>query len=391
MQKGATKMKSYFLHQHKILKLHLLLVTAVIALALPANITYGGIVVDLLHVETSHYPKIQAYVTVLDDTTLDPVTDLTELNFQIFEDEDPKPKTVKSADFIPVTVYPVAIAQALDYSGSMVKEEAIAPMENGAVNLINQLRTDPADACEIVKFDLYFKVVQEFTTDKDALITAVNSDEWTDYGGTKLYDALYQATGDTSSYIASPEGQGSRGSVVVISDGWDFLQGGGQASNHSLEEVIDLAFNNGIRIFAVGYGDVYEEVLRRLADETGGGYFWAPEPSEFESIFRAIVAEHFGGGYIVSYQTSLTGCDYHDLHIIVTKNSDSGEDTESFYLCPSPPDGGGGGGSLYFGGGGGGGGCSMSNPEGRINIGTPAILVGIFALALLVWRKRRRR
>ncbi len=50
---------------------------------------------------------------------------------------------------------------------------------------------------------------------------------------------------------------------------------------------------------------------------------------------------------------------------------------------PSPPPAGGGGG--------GGGGCSMSNPEGRINIGHQLIFVGIFALGLLIWREMRRR
>ncbi|MHC4687194.1 MAG: hypothetical protein ACYTEW_23225, partial [Planctomycetota bacterium] len=49
------------------------------------------------------------------------------------------------------------------------------------------------------------------------------------------------------------------------------------------------------------------------------------------------------------------------------------------------------GGSGGSGGGSGGGGCSMSNPEGQINIGHQLILVGIFALGLLVWRERRRR
>jgi hypothetical protein len=50
---------------------------------------------------------------------------------------------------------------------------------------------------------------------------------------------------------------------------------------------------------------------------------------------------------------------------------------------PSPPP--------IVGGGGGGGGCSMSNPEGQINIGHQVILVGIFALGLFVWREMRRR
>jgi VWFA-related protein len=379
-------MKSYFLHQHKVLKLRLLFITTVIAFALPANISYGGILVDLA-VETSQYPTIQAYVTVLDDATGDPVTGLTPSDFSIFEDGNPQ--TIESFEEISAPVHPLAIAQALDYSGSMVSEGSIGAMETGAKSLIDQLRADPADACEILKFDLKIIVEQPFTTDKQALIDAVDKDWFTDWGGTLLYDALYKATEDTASYIGSQE---IAGSVVVISDGRDF-EDFGPGSLHSLDEVISLAASNHIKIFAVGYGDVYEDVLQALAKQTGGAYFWAPEPDDFEAIFLAIAAAHFGGGYIVSYETSLTGCDYHTLRVSVTKNGEIGEDSETFLICPSPPDGDGGSSPLLFGGGGGGGGCSMSNPEGQINIGHPVtlVLVGIFALGLLVWRKRRRR
>ncbi|MFX0200434.1 MAG: VWA domain-containing protein, partial [Candidatus Hodarchaeota archaeon] len=262
-------MKSYFLHQHRILKLHLLFVTAVIAFALLANISYGAIVVDLVHVETSQYPTIQVYVTVVDETTGDPIPDLTEDNFSIFEDE--KEQIVKSATFIGEPAGPVAIAQALDYSGSMEKKNGIPTMETGALLLIDQLRVEPPDACEILKFDLDVVVEQPFTTNKTLLIAAVNKDWFTEWGGTKLYDALYKATEDTVSYIASPEGSGSKGSVVVISDGRDYEEFG-PGSFHSLGEVIDLAASNEIKIFAIGLGDVYEEVLQRLADETDGGY-----------------------------------------------------------------------------------------------------------------------
>jgi len=63
---------------------------------------------------------------------------------------------------------------------------------------------------------------------------------------------------------------------------------------------------------------------------------------------------------------------------------DSGASNEASAITPAAPA------SPPIGGGGGGGGCSMSNPEGQINTGR-VILVGIFALGLLVWREMRRR
>ena len=59
-------MKSYCLRQHKILKLHLLFITIVVFL-LSANVSYGDIFVELVHVDTTQYPTIQAYVIVTDE------------------------------------------------------------------------------------------------------------------------------------------------------------------------------------------------------------------------------------------------------------------------------------------------------------------------------------
>ena len=348
-------MKSYCFRQHKVLKSHLLFIATIIVFILSANISYGGIVVELLYVETAQYPTINAYVTVVDENG-DPITDLTSSNFSIFEDENAQ--TVKSVAYIPPSLEPVAVALPLDNSGSMVDANAINDMKAAALLLIDQLRTDPEDACEILKFDWKIVVEQVFTTDKVLLGQAVEKPWTTDRHGTKLYDAVYKAIEDTIWYIEN-ESQGSLGNVVVVSDGED-LDGvtKGPGSSHSLDDVIDLAVSYEIKIFTVGLGFVKEYVLRRMADETQGKYFYAPDPSDLQSIYLAIAAK-FYGGYIVSYETSATGCQDHELRIRVTKDTEVGEDSKSFLICTSD-DSGDGGGLVYSSGGGGGGGCFIA-------------------------------
>jgi VWFA-related protein len=325
-------MKTYFLCKQKIVKLYFLFIATIIAI-FSVNISYAGIVVELIHVETAQYPTIQAYVTVMDENG-DPITDLTESNFSILEDGNAQ--TPESAILFPPPIDPVAVAQALDHSSSMVDANAIEDMKTAALILIDQLRTDYDDACEIIKFDTIISVEQAFTTDKDLLRDAVER-PWTGYRSTRMYDAVYKAIEDTTSYIAS---QGSLGSVLVVSDGKD------NRSSHSLADVISLAASNGIRVFTVGLGLVDAEVLQRMADETGGSYFYAPTPSDLESIFRAIAVGHYGG-YIISYETIKTGCRDHILRISVTTNTGSvGEDSKSFLICAQ--DNGEGGGGLYY-------------------------------------------
>ncbi len=152
----------------------------------------------------------------------------------------------------------------------------------------------------------------------------------TDLTGTKLYDAIYKAIEDTRDYVTS---SGGVGSVVVVSEGKDENNDiGGPGSEHSRHELIDLAYNNGIRIFTVGVGSVIEGVLKEIAYETGGSYFYAPTPSDLTTVPSAIAAQ-FYGTYVVFYDTSITNCQDHTLEISVTANTESGVDSESFRTC----------------------------------------------------------
>ncbi len=185
-----------------------------------------------------------AYVSVTDQGGF-PVPGLQSSNFSVTEGNVGLPIT--SAVAIDVVYKRIAIAAAMDYSGSLTDQAvAFADMKNGFSSLFSSLRAN--DIGEIVKFASEIEVVQPFTSDKAALLAAISAP----FGGgnTRLYDAVFQAVDDTA--IANVD---YRRAVIVGTDGKDEGPTPGVVfSNHSLTEVINNAKNKKVPIFTIGLG-----------------------------------------------------------------------------------------------------------------------------------------
>src|SRR5262249_49100885 len=86
-------------------------------------------------------------------------------------------------------------------------------------------------------------------------------------GGAALYDAIYMAC--TSRKLVNGEPVEPRRIIVIIGDGHD------NASKKSLNEVLELAQRNLVTIYGVsttayGFQTGTENILEKLAEETGG-------------------------------------------------------------------------------------------------------------------------
>jgi Ca-activated chloride channel homolog len=86
-------------------------------------------------------------------------------------------------------------------------------------------------------------------------------------GGAALYDAIYLAC--TKRDLVKGEPYEPRRVIVVIGDGHD------SASNHTLDQVLELAQRNQVTVYAVstmafGFANDAQQVLERLTTETGG-------------------------------------------------------------------------------------------------------------------------
>ena len=77
----------------------------------------------------------------------------------------------------------------LDSSGSMDEDNKMQQAKNAASALIDKMKLLEGDKAEIISFDTYVYLKQDFTNEKDVLIKAIN--DINTAGNTALYDAIY--------------------------------------------------------------------------------------------------------------------------------------------------------------------------------------------------------
>ena len=283
--------------------------------------------------ETCPGAEITAFVSVLDQWRF-PVKNLTENDFEIFENGDDKDIT----NFF--FVLPgISVALVLDYSGSIIdKQEIINDMESAAVEFVDQLRI--VDEAEIIKFATEIKVMQEFTSDRALLESAIKKEPGADIGRwTALYDAVSIAVEETEKF-----GTKDRKAVILLTDGRDVGDDeGNPGSDKDVNDVIQEAKDYGIPIFTIGLGDnVRKPPLIRMADETGGLFFESPTSDNLETIYQQLADLLFENQYIVEYDSGLARDETGNLKIKVSyppfpePTTISSEDTREITPCPIP-------------------------------------------------------
>ncbi len=211
------------------------------------------------------------------------VLDLRKEDFSIFEDGVQQ----EIRYFTAPTNLPLRFGLLIDTSSSArprLKFEKEAAMQLGYYVLTNHADHQGF----LMTFDHGPEILQDFTTNPDALTTALDGLQAA--GGTALLDAIIVAC--ERKLMTSPGPGIPRRVLVIFSDGEDDL------SKHSLQQTVDVALRADVRIFAVsanGYGEKApgDEVLKRLVEETGGRMY---------SPLNDIPSAAFATGYISKHQ-----------------------------------------------------------------------------------------
>lgn len=172
---------------------------------------------------------------------------------------------------------PLSIVLVLDASGSM--KENLRFLQEAATSFVRKL--DPADSALVVQFNDSIKGSAEFTSDTERLEDFV--DALQAWGGTSLYDAIHYALGRIKD-------QPGRKALVVFSDGAD------TTSALKERDAIDYARAVEATIYSVaiegfGAGGSARGFLRKVAEETGGQYFFPSKVGELIRVFAAIADE----------------------------------------------------------------------------------------------------
>ena len=223
------------------------------------------------------------------------VPDLEQDDFQIYDNDK-----LQTIDLFVNEVQPITVVVMLDTSASMTGNLKL--LEQAAEQFL--MRMLPKDKGLVGAFNDKIEFYPStFTNDRDRLIRALHD---LDFGNpTRLYDAI-AASMDRLDKIDG------RRVVLVFTDGEDT----GSRTNDG--SVLDQARREEVMIYAVGLRSDYfngarqvrskpDSGLKRLAEETGGGYFELDKTSDLAPTFTR-VAQELHSQYVLGFTpTQLDG------------------------------------------------------------------------------------
>jgi Ca-activated chloride channel family protein len=243
---------------------------------------------------------VSLFVTVA-DATRRLVSGLTQEDFEVFDNEKPQPII-----FFQNEVQPITVIVMLDTSGSMTL--ALDLLKDAAEQFL--IRLLPIDKARVGAFNDKIQFSSHFTDNRDQLVTEVRH---LDYGnGTRLWDAVAASLDE----LKDVEG---RRVILVFTDGDDTSSRVGQGT------VIDRARAEEVMIYAIGLESHYnngqgmvrtrpDSGLRKVADETGGGYFELKKSSELAPTFTK-VAQELHSQYVIGFAPTLLDNKVHKLAV----------------------------------------------------------------------------
>ena len=182
----------------------------------------------------------------------------------------------------------VGTVLAIDASESMTGAPSAAAVDAARVFVRHR---KPTDELGLVTFNGDVTVLTPLTTDARALAEALRDPPELAYG-TRIYDGLER------SLDLLRAARVSAGSVVLLSDGADI------GSVNRLEEVVEQARRQRVRVFAIGLrsGAFDAGPLRAIASRTNGTYTEATSTAQLRPIFDAL-GRRLAGEYLVRYRS----------------------------------------------------------------------------------------
>ncbi len=231
------------------------------------------------------------------------VPDLQQSDFEVLDNEKPQPLI-----FFQNETQPITVVVMLDTSGSMTM--TLDLLRAAAEQFV--LRLLPADKAKVGAFNDKIQIKgTSFINDRDQLITDIKD---LDYGnGTRLWDAIAVSEDEL-------KGVEGRKVILVFTDGDDT-----ESRNASLGKVVDRARAEEVMIYAIGLESQYfngqrtvrskpDSGLRKIADETGGGYFELTKTAELAPTFTR-VAQELHSQYVLGFAPASLDGKVHKLAV----------------------------------------------------------------------------
>ena len=239
---------------------------------------------------------VSLFVTVA-DAQKRLVPDLAKEDFEIFDNDKPQAIT-----YFDNSIHPITVVVMLDTSGSMTL--TIDLLKRAAEQFL--IRLLPDDKAKVGAFNDKVQISARFSNNRDQLISAVKD---LDYGnGTRLWDAVAMSLDEL-------KGVDGRKVILVFTDGDD------TASKVGLGSMIDRARAEEVMVYAIGLESQFmnqrtkpDGGLRKIADETGGGYFELKKTADLAPTFTKVASE-LHSQYVIGFSPTQLDNRVHKLMV----------------------------------------------------------------------------
>ena len=249
---------------------------------------------------------VPMFVTVTDDSGR-LVPDLEKEDFEVYDNGKKQDVTVFENKSLPI-----GVVVMLDTSGSMtlILDRVKAAAEQFLIRLL------PEDVGRVGAFNdkIEFLPEDEFTGDRDRLIRLLND---LDFGyPTRLWDAVDES-------LRRLEGLPQRKVVLVFTDGED------TASRRDLEDVMQQSQKKEVMVYSIGLAteifngqrrvrSMPDKGLKKLSEETGGGFFLLKSSDELGPTFTR-VAQELHSQYVLGFSPTALDGKVHKLEVKLRK------------------------------------------------------------------------
>jgi Ca-activated chloride channel homolog len=266
--------------------------------------------------------SVALYATVT-DATKRLVPDLEQEDFEVYDNG--KPQAITQFDNRPL---PISVVVMLDTSGSMTL--ALDLVKSAAEQFL--LRMMPEDQGMVGAFNDKIEFHPEgFTNSRDELVRSLKD---LDFGyPTRLYDAVNES-------MAQLKGIPGRRVVLVFTDGDD------NASKVGSGDVTDRGRVEDVMVYSIGLENEYfdgarkvrsspDRGLRRLSEETGGGFFLLKKTDELNTTFTR-VAQELHSQYVLGFTPQVLDGKVHKLEVRLKKPGMTARARKSYVASSEP-------------------------------------------------------
>ena len=262
---------------------------------------------------------VPVYATVIDSGGR-LVPDLEQSDFTVLDNGKPADIALFSNESQPFTAVIM-----LDTSASMTANLKL--LNRAAEQFL--LRLLPSDRAQVGAFNDKIQLSGTFTNDRDELIAALND---LYFGNpTRLNDAI-------ATSLDVLKGVDGRRVVLVFTDGED------TSSRIGFKTVMERARDEEVMVYSIGLESEYfngmrvvrsrpSRDLRRIADETGGGYFELQRTVDLAPTFTR-VAQELRSHYLIGFAPAVLDNRVHKLEVKVNKPGMTVRARKSYLAAP---------------------------------------------------------